>query len=146
MHHGYTWDYRLELQPYERLVTVLEAFFASYPGGDYTCEQREAYRLRFRRGEWRKSFFGLGPLVPARMPKGQFNRWPVILRVLIRPSPAVFLVAIRYELYLPKGMSNLIPEVQSAVHQHCRAELDDLADYLVECMDTSERPAILDME
>ena len=144
MHHCYTWEYRLELAPYERIVAVLEAFFASYPGGDYTCAQRAASRLQFRRGEWKQSLLGLGQLVPNRMAKGQFNRWPVILRVLVRPSPAVFLVTVRYELYLPKGMTRLIPEVQAAVHEHCRRELGDLADYLVECTGAAEKPPILD--
>lgn len=144
MHRCYTWEYRLELPPYDKVVSVLEAFFASYPGGEYTCEKRETYRLCFRRGEWRKSLFGFGALVPARMAKGQFHRWPVILQVLVRPSPTIFLVTVRYELYLPKSVSALIPEVQASVHQHCHHELHDLADYLAECMGTSHKPVVKD--
>src|SRR5512147_4397 len=107
MYRCYIWDYRLELQPYERLVAVLEAFFASYPGGDYACERRERFRLEFRRGLWKKNLLGFGQLVPDRLVKGQFNRWPVLVRVLARPSPAVYVVTVRYELHLPSGVRQL---------------------------------------
>ncbi len=144
MHRCYTWEYRLDVTPYDKIVDVLEAFFASYPGGDYTCERRETYRLQFRRGEWKKSLFGLGILVPHLLPKGQFNRWPIIVHVLVRPSPTTFLVTVRYELHLPKSVPTLIPEVQATVNQYCRRELDDLADYLAECMGTKEKPVVKD--
>jgi hypothetical protein len=88
MIRSYTWEYRIDVPPYDKLMEVLEAFFASYPGGDYTCERRERYRLHFRRGLWRKSWLGLGDLVPDRLVKGQFNRWPVIVLVLSSPSPS----------------------------------------------------------
>ncbi|MBI4578445.1 MAG: hypothetical protein HY718_02010 [Planctomycetes bacterium] len=144
MRKVYTWEYRLEVTPYDKLVDVLEAFFASYPGGDYTCERRETYRLQFRRGEWKKGLLGLGDLVPDRLAKGQFNRWPVLLQVLVRPSPATFLVTARYELHLPKSVPSLVAEVQASVNQHCRHELEDLAAYLAECIGTSEKPAVID--
>ncbi|HOQ84393.1 MAG TPA: hypothetical protein PLQ89_01630 [Phycisphaerae bacterium] len=141
-HRAYTWEYRVEVKPYDKIVDVLEAFFASYPAGDYTCERRETYRLQFRRGEWRKSLFGLGNLVPAALPKGAFNRWPVIVYVLVRPSPETFLVTIRYEVHLPRSIPMLIPEVQDSVNQHCLKELDDLATYLAECTGMPHKPAV----
>lgn len=144
MQNVYTWEYRLEIKPYERIVDVLEAFFASYPGGDYTCERRETYRLRFRRGEWKKSWWGLGDhLVPASLPKGYFAGWPIVLYVLVRPGPQTFLVTCRYELHLPRSVPRLIDDVQASVDQHCRKELDDLAAYLVECTDMDRQPPIL---
>ena len=36
MNKSYTWEYQIEVAPYDKLMEVLEAFFASYPGGDYT--------------------------------------------------------------------------------------------------------------
>jgi hypothetical protein len=140
----YTWEYRLECRPYDKLVDVLEAFFASYPGGDYTCERRETYRLQFRRGEWKRSLLGFGDLVPDRLVKGQFNRWPLLVYVLVRPSPTRFLITARYELHVPKSLRTLVPEVQASVNQYCRRELEDLADYLAECAGMPERPLILD--
>jgi hypothetical protein len=141
----YTWEYRLEVAPYDKIVDVLEAFFASYPGGDYTCERRETYRLQFRRGEWKKGLFGLADyLVPAALSKGRFERWPLVLYVLVRPGPQTFLVTVRYEVHLPRSVSKLIPEVQTTVNQYCRQELDDLASYLVECTGMKDRPQILD--
>ena len=144
MNHCYTWEYHVKCQPYDKIVDVIEAFFASYPGGDYTCERRETYRLQFRRGEWKKSLFGMGELMPHRMPKGQFNRWPLIVYALVRPSPSTFLITVRYELYLPKSVPKLIPELQSTVNAYCRRELEDLAAYLAECMGTDEVPVIVD--
>ena len=138
----YMWEYHLKCRPYDKIVDVLEAFFASYPAGDYTCERRETYRLRFRRGEWKKSLLGLGPLRPRRLAKGQFNRWPLIVYVLVRPSPSRFLVTVRYELHVPGSMPELIPELQSSVSAHCRRELEDLSAYLAECMGTHDKPAI----
>jgi hypothetical protein len=144
MNHCYTWEYHVTCPPYDKIVDVIEAFFASYPGGDYTCERRETYRLQFRRGEWKKSLFGMGELAPHRMPKGQFNRWPFIVYALVRPSPSTFLITVRYELYLPKSMPKLIPELQSTVNAYCRRELEDLAAYLAECMGTTQKPVIVD--
>jgi len=140
----YTWEYRIELPPYDKIVEVLEAFFASYPGGDYTCEQRERYRLLFRRGLWRKSLLGLGELVPHRLVKGQLSQWPTIARVLVRPSPETFVITVRYELYLPKSVPALVSTVQSSVDQHLRKELADLAAYLAECIGLDEPPDIQD--
>lgn len=138
----YTWEYRLDAKPYDKIVDVLEAFFASYPGGDYTCERRETYRLQFRRGEWKRSWFGLGGLAPAGLAKGQFNRWPLIVYVLVRPSPEVFLVTVRYELHLPGAVPLLIPDVQTSVDRHCRKELEDLSGYLAECAGAGQRPTV----
>ncbi len=143
MNKAYTWEYRLEVKPYDKIVDVLEAFFASYPGGDYTCERRETYRLQFRRGEWKKSLFGLGILVPALLPKGQFNRWPVIVFVLVRPAPESFLVTVRYELHLPRSVPRLIPEVQESVNQYCLKEMEDLSTYLAECTGMGQKPAVV---
>ncbi len=141
----YTWEYRLQVAPYDKIVDVLEAFFASYPQGDYTCERRETYRLEFRRGEWKKGMFGLADyLVPANLPKGRFHRWPVLLYILVRPSPEAFLVTARFELHLPRSIPKLIAEVQTTVDQYCRQELDDLAAYLVECTGAQDKPRILD--
>ena len=142
MQASYTWEYRLELSPYDKIIEVLEAFFASYPNGDYACEARERYKLRFRRGLWRKSLLGLGELVPDRLVKGQFNQWPVIVRVLVRPSPETFLVTVRYELHLPRKVPALVEDVQTSVEQHVRQELADLAAYLAECIGIDTPPDI----
>ena len=143
MHKSYTWEYRIDAPPYDKLVEVLEAFFASYPQGDYTCERRERYKLRFRRGQWRKSLAGLGPLVPDRLVKGEFNQWPIVVHALVRPSPETFMVTVRYELSLPNLVPALIPAVQSSVDQHARRELADLATYLAECIGLDNPPAVV---
>lgn len=142
----YTWEYRIKVPPYERIVDVLEAFFASYPAGDYTCEKRETYRLRFRRGQWRRRLLGMGELVPDALAKGRFERWPIVLYVLVRPSPETFLITVRYELHLPKSVPTLISEVQSSVNEHCLKELRDLAAYLAECIQLDEAPAIVEVK
>ncbi len=141
LYQCYTWDYQIEVPPYDKLVDVLDAFFASYPHGDYTRESRETYKLQFRRGQW-KRLLGLGPFVPARLVPGQFDQWPLLVRVLVRPSPENFLITVRYELYLPRSVKALEPEVQSSVAQHALKELEDLSDYLAECIRLAERPAI----
>lgn len=136
----YSWDYRIEMKPYDKVVSVLEAFFASYPKGDYNCEHRERYKLTFRRGQWKRSWFGLGSVVPDRLVKGDFTQWPVLVHILARPSPEVFTISIRYELHLPSPMRELKPEVQSSVAQYIEKELSDLSDYLAECADLDEPP------
>ena len=139
---SYSWEYRIEVPPYDKIVEVLEAFFASYPNGDYTCERRERFRLVFRRGLWRKSLLGLGELVPDRLVKGQFQQWPIVAWALVRPSPETFLITVRYELHLPKSVPSLIDSVQASVHQHLRTEMGDLAAYLAECMGLEDHPAV----
>jgi hypothetical protein len=141
LYQCYTWSYQLTVPPYERLLDVLDAFFSSYPRGDYAREERGPYKLLFRRGMW-KRWIGLGPFVPARLVPGDFTQWPVLVRVLARPSPEKFVVAVRYELYLPRSVKELSPSVRSSVDQHIRIELGDLAAYLAECMTLSEPPAI----
>ena len=138
----YSWDYRFEISPYEKIIDLLEAFFSSFPGGEYQCEKRERYRLMFRRGQWRKSLLGLGEFVPDALVKGRFDRWPVIVVVLVRPSPNHFSVAVRYELHLPKSIASLAEPVQTSVDQHARAELDQLAAYLAECIGLDTPPTI----
>ncbi|NLX22142.1 MAG: hypothetical protein GXY55_10835 [Phycisphaerae bacterium] len=142
---SYTWEYQISVPPYDKLVEVLEAFFASYPGGDYSCEQRERYRLEFRRGLWRKNLLGLGALVPDKLVKGQFNQWPVIVRVLARPSPSAYTITVRYELHLPKSVPGLLPAVQESVALHTRKEMDDLAAYLAECVALEEMPEVVSL-
>ncbi len=142
MAKSYLWEFRIELSPYDKLMDVLEAFFASYPGGDYTCERRERYRLEFRRGLWKKSLLGLGQLVPDRLVKGRFDQWPTIVRVLARPSPERYAITIRYELHLPRSVPALADNVQASVAQYALKELDDLADYLADCAGLDERPKV----
>jgi len=142
MHKSYTWEYRIDVPPYDKLMEVLEAFFCSYPGGDYSCESRQRFKLQFRRGAWHKSLLGLGDFVPDRLIPGQFNRWPVLVHVLSRPSPEVYRVTVRYELHLPKWVPSLIPEVQASVDLHIRQELLDLSTYLAECIGLPQPPAV----
>lgn len=142
MYKTYTWTYRIEFPPYERIIAVLEAFFASYPGGDYSCEEREKYKLMFRRGHWKKSLLGVGPRVPERLVPGDFAQWPVIVRVLVRPSPQAFAVTVRYEVHLPRKVRLLHPETQASVNQHALKELQELAAYVAECGHFDEAPAV----
>ena len=142
MAKSYLWEFRVQIPPYDKLMDVLEAFFASYPGGDYACERRERYRLEFRRGLWKKSLLGLGQLVPDRLVKGQFNRWPTIVRVLARPSPGTYAITIRYEIHLPRSVPALATSVQASVGQHARKELEDLANYLADCAGLDEKPQV----
>jgi hypothetical protein len=138
---SYTWEYQIELPPYDKLMEVLEAFFASYPGGDYTCERREPFRLEFRRGLWKK-WMGLGQLVPDRLVKGRFNQWPVMVRVLARPAPSVYTITVRYELHLPSSIHQLGPNLQTSVNLHTLAELEDLARYLAQCTGLDSPPKV----
>ena len=140
---SYTWSYRIEVPPYERLLAVAEAFFASYSGGDYHCEERQTYKLAFRRGLWRKSLLGLGPLVPDRLVPGNFAQWPVMVRVLVRPSPQIFTMTVRYEVHLPRSCPSLTAETQSAVDQHARKELQDFTAYLAECVPLDAQPEVI---
>jgi hypothetical protein len=135
MNPNYIWTYRIDVKPYDKLIDVLEAFFVSYPNGDYACERREKYKLHFRRGQWRKSMMGLGQLVPDRLAKGRFELWPTMVRVMVRPSPDQFAITVHYELYLPKELSRLNQAIQTSVDQHARKELTELADYLGTCID-----------
>jgi hypothetical protein len=141
LYQCYTWEFRIEVPPYDRLPDVVEAFFSSYPAGDYACEKRERYKLEFRRGQW-KRLLAIGPLVPARLVPGCFQQWPIVVRVLIRPSPETFLITARYELHVPRSIKSLTPQVQSSVAQHAEVELEELAEYLAECIRLEQRPRI----
>ena len=143
LYQCYTWTYQLAVPPFERLMEVLDAFFSSYPKGDYAREHREQYKLQFRRGLW-KRVLGLGPFVPVRLTPGDFSQWPVLALVLARPSPEKFLISIRYELYLPRPIRTLDDEVQASVNQHIHLELQDLADYLRECMKLDTLPEVVE--
>jgi hypothetical protein len=139
----YNFKYKLEIPPYDRVVDVLEAFFVSYHGGDYTCEHREKYKLSFRRGEWKRTVSSFGMRVPDQLVKGQFNRWPLVIRVLARPSPESFSIAVHYELHLPETMKGLSQAVLDSVDAHARKELAELASYLAECVGISQPPEVI---
>lgn len=141
-HKYYTLKYKLEIPPYDRIVDVLEAFFVSYPGGDYACEHSDKYKLSFRRGEWKRTLSSLGMRVPDQLAKGHFEKWPIVVRVLVRPSPEAFSIAIHYELHLPETMKGLGQTILDSVDAHICAELGHLADYLAECVGISQPPAI----
>jgi len=142
MNKSYIWNYRIDVPPYDKLLEVSEAFFCSYPGGDYNCEQRERYKLFFRRGMWKKSLLGMGNWVPEQLVPGHFTAWPVLVRLLVRPSPKTFSITIHYEVHLPGSVPALSDEVQTSVDQHIQKELDDLAGYLVECIGLDRKPVI----
>jgi hypothetical protein len=142
LYQSYTWSYSLAVPPYDRLLAVLEAFFASYPGGDYNVDERDKYKLAFRRGLWKRSLLGLGPQVPDRLVPREFAQWPVIVRVLVRPAPEVFTITIRYEVHLPRSVKTLKPETQAAVHLHAMQELADLAAYLAQCLPLATPPEV----
>lgn len=142
LYQCYTWNYQVEVPPFDRLIGVLEAFFCSYSGGEYALETREKYRLSFRRGAW-KRFLAFGPMIPARLAPQDFSQWPIVVNVLARPSPERFVVSLRYELYLPRSMKELVIEVQSSVDQHIRVELAELTRYLQECMQLETAPLLL---
>ncbi len=139
----YAWEYRIDMPPYDKVVAVVEAFFCSYPAGDYACEQREQYKLRFRRGQWKRTLLGLGRWVPQGLAKGRFTEWPIIVHVFARPSPQSYRLVLRYELHVPRTLPELPPEVQSSVDQHIRGELDQLAAYLAECAGAASPPAVV---
>jgi hypothetical protein len=142
LYQSYTWSYSLEVPPYDRLLAVLEAFFASYPNGDYDVDERDRYKLAFRRGMWKKSLLGLGPRVPEKLVPGEFTQWPVIVRVLVRPAPEVFTITVRYEVHLPRSKKTLKPETQAAVHLHAMKELEELAAYLAQCVPLAVPPEV----
>jgi hypothetical protein len=142
MHQIYHWEYSMELAPYDKLIDVLEAFYVSYPQGDYECLKREKYKLTFRRGRWRRAWMGFGDWIPDELVKGHFEQWPVIVRVLVRPAPSQFLITCRYECHVPKSVSQLTDEVQASVDEHICRELKDLSQYLADCANLSEPPAI----
>lgn len=124
-------------------MAVLEAFFASYPDGDYSVEEREKYKLSFRRGQWRQSLLGLGPKVPDRLVPGDFSQWPIIVRVLLRPAPEVFTITVRYEVHLPRKMQSLKSETQTSVDLYARREMADLAVYLAQCVPMETPPEVV---
>ena len=138
----YSFKYKVEIPPYDRMIDVLEAFFVSYPGGDYACEHRDQYKMGFRRGAWKRTIASWGTRVPDQLAKGQFNRWPVLVHVLVRPSPETFSIAIHYELHLPETMKGLSQAVLDSVDAHVRKELGELASYLAECVGISQPPAV----
>lgn len=142
MSRYYAYKYKLAIPPYDKVIEVLEAFFSSYPEGDYTCEQRSKFKLEFRRGAWKRGMLGFGERVPEKLVPGQFNKWPLMVKVMVRPSPTAFDIAVHYELHLPKSVNALSQDVQSAVDLHARRELEQLAVYLAECVGIKDTPAV----
>ena len=138
----YSFKYQVEIPPYDRVIDVLEAFFASYHSGDYACEHRDKYKLSFRRGAWKRTVASWGTRVPDQLAKGQFSKWPVIVRVMVRPSPEMFHIAIHYELHLPETMKGVGQAVLDSVDAHVRKELGELARYLAECVGIRQPPNV----
>ena len=100
------WISSFEAARQESLHAAAEAFFCSYPRGEYVLESRERYRVVLRRGKWVRR--ADGTLAPARASQfriGDYAVYPMVLRVLILPRANGASVTLKHEVVTPAPLS-----------------------------------------
>jgi len=97
------WSGKFRTGRIETIHTAAEAFFCSYPGGEYTLGDRERFRLTFHRGPWHDQ--GGGQLVPVAYAGARPDELPLILRVVMQPRKDGLLITVRHEVIPPAALS-----------------------------------------
>ena len=87
------WSHRFRAPPIAAIHEAAEAFFCSYPEGEYTLRTRERFRLTFVRGAWQVG--SGGRLTPH--PQAPAAERPILLRVLLQPRPDSLLITLKHE-------------------------------------------------
>ena len=114
-----------EAPPIPSIHAAAEAFFCSYPQGEYTLQQRERFRMTFRRGRWERR--SPTEIVPAAEAGDEPEDLPVILRVLIQPRPDSLLLTVKHEA-LPGAVAPRARKKELA--RRFRAEARDFQAYI----------------
>jgi hypothetical protein len=120
------WSEEFRAPLVESIHDVAEAFFCSYPRGEYTLVQRERFRLTFRRGRPLAEDDGqivLSLRHEAEAPEDQ----PVVLRVLLQPQMDSLVVTMKHEV-TPRRSLGAIARKRLAAH--FRREVRDFQAYL----------------
>jgi carotenoid cleavage dioxygenase-like enzyme len=102
------------------------------------------FKLHFIRGNWGRSFFGLGSKRAPRYieydSQGKFipRTKPMLLELAIRPSPHDLSISIRHSVFTKGALSLNLAYWQ----QEVRGEIDALRHYLEKCYGLDELPRI----
>lgn len=117
------WSHRFRAPAIAAIHEAAEAFFCSYPEGEYTLRARERFRLTFVRGAWQVGPGGRLTPHPQAPPADR----PVLLRVLLQPRPDSLLITLKHEV--PGGAAPAA-DARQRLTAHFAREASDFRAYL----------------
>ncbi len=121
------WSADFLAAPIATIHEVTEAFFCSYPGGEYTLEGKERFRLTFRRGPPPRE--DDGQIVLSLRGDDPTDQLPVVLRVLFQPRADALLITVKHEVRAAKSVGTATRKKLAAIFRH---EVRDFRTYLRE--------------
>ncbi|MGB2820664.1 MAG: hypothetical protein WBF17_06755 [Phycisphaerae bacterium] len=127
------WSEEFLAAPIPTIHEVTEAFFCSYPRGEYTLEGRERFRLTFRRGPPPRD--DDGQVVLSLRGDERPGELPVALRVLFQPRADALLITAKHEVHAAKSLGAVTRKKLAAIF---RQEVRDYRTYLRDNFGTPE--------
>ena len=122
------WTAQFSALPVERIHDVAEAFFCSYPMGEYTLDAKERFRAGFHRGQ-PPGQDEQGVVLSLRPTDGGPDDVFVVLRVLLQPRPDSLLITMKHEVTPPRTLSG---RARKKLIARLHREVDDFDAYLTE--------------
>jgi hypothetical protein len=123
------WEFSMEIPNFEKVHNVLHAFLRTSEHGEWVqddSEKADPFVLYYRRGLWKKSFFGFGGrLVP--LDYRDARQAPVRLTLTLRPSPQDVSISVRYRFCTNWTISK---KMEQAIANNVASEVRGLASYL----------------
>jgi hypothetical protein len=132
-HRPLRWSQEFLAAAIPTIHEVTEAFFCSYPGGEYTLAGKERFRLTFRRGPPPRE--DDGQIVLSLRGDGPPDEMPVVLRVLFQPRADALLITVKHEVHAGKSLGTPTRKRLAAIF---RREVRDFRTYLRENFGTPE--------
>ena len=143
------WVYSLNVSPVDSvgIHEVLHAFFRTSEYGEWRADPvaaSDSFVLRYLRGRWRRSFFGLGKtLIPSGSRTETLENVPLRLAVTIRPAPENYRIGLRYRLVLVLPWSSSFRrDDEQRIAEATLGEVKALSSYLREVYGWTETPQI----
>jgi hypothetical protein len=139
----------LSLPPVNSIHQVIEAFLRTSDHGVWNREgtQGDQFELIFRRGRWRKAFFGneLVPQIPDVTPDRRYyeaSTRPAVLRILIRPSPKGIRLTLNHTVFFHEPVH--LDAVRQAWADYTLKEVDSMRKYMGEIYELPDVPLLED--
>jgi len=121
------WSQEFLAAPIPTIHEVAEAFFCSYPRGEYTLAGKERFRLTFHRGPAPQE--DDGQIVLSLRGDPALEDLPVVLRVLFQPHADVLRITMKHQVHVGKSLGATTRKRLSALF---RREMGDFRTYLRE--------------
>ena len=121
------WSDEVLAPPIDRIHDVVEAFFCSYPGGEYSLVGKERFRLILHRGGQAQEEDDGRIVLSLRREMENPEDMPVTLRVLFQPSAEALRVTLKHEVLPRRPLGR---RARRKLARHIAREIGAFREYL----------------